>query len=149
MRTTFSPASRTSKPFSKATVLDGVGHLAVGKLDADEQAHPTDVYDDVGLVGLQLAQALEQIGRRGWWSLERVLGHAELPTSRDRQRTVLGCRRSVDPCAPGPQAFMISSRAMKAPSGRLDARPFALATMLGSIKVCSTAHILPVRPMPD
>ena len=58
-----------------------------------------------------------------------------------------GLPPKVDACEPGTQS-MISERVIVMPSGMPDARPFAMQTMSGSTPVCSTAHHLPVRPMP-
>ncbi len=53
----------------------------------------------------------------------------------------------VEPCVPIVHVI-VSSFAIMAPSGMPLAMPLPASRMSGSTPVCSTAHILPVRPMP-
>ena len=54
----------------------------------------------------------------------------------------------VDPCVPTVHVIF-ESLAIMAPSGIPLAMPLPASKMSGSTPKCSTAHIVPVRPMPD
>ena len=143
MRIARSPHVSTSSPRSKHALLERLGGVVVGRVDADHQTAAANVGDH------RLLRAAHG-GRRGggcprsprWRPARLRRGRAWRPPRRTRP----GCHRTSSR-APGGQSMM-SALAISADSGSPLARPLPAQITSGTTPSCSHAHIVPVRPMP-
>ena len=148
IRTVVSPHSSTSRPFSNEPCCAASACSAVRNSTPIISPIPRT---SVTTPGNRSGSSASAPSRKSPTSVEWASSPSSLIVASVASPAAhgTGLPPYVEPCEPAPHFSISSARATNPPSGRPEASPLAVISTSGSTPMCSIAHILPVRPIPD